>query len=184
MRRFSLFASVLVVLLVGLVIAGRGSLLTLAQEGTPAAGEEAPEGITFTPLGFGTADTLPATPAEFSIARFTLDPGASFPIDPSDASVTLATIESGALTVQVDVAIQVTRAATIAAFSTPGADENTVPMPEAMAADTEFTMNIGDSAFYPANITGVVRNDGQEQAVVLIASIDPEGGGATGTPAP
>jgi Sec-independent protein translocase protein TatA len=45
MRRFSLVIPLLIVLLVGLVMVGRGSLTTLAQEGTPSANdfEQPPE---------------------------------------------------------------------------------------------------------------------------------------------
>ena len=50
--------------------------------------------------------------------------------------------------------------------------ERPVPAPEEIAAGTEFTMTAGDSAFFPANIAGEVRNDGQEPAVVLIAIIE------------
>ncbi len=143
----------------------------------------APEGITFTPLGFGTADTLPATPADFSLFRIGFDPGASFPIEATDPSVALVVVEAGAVTVRVDAPTRVTRAATIAAFATPGMDENAVPAPDEIAAGTEFTMAAGDSAFFPPNETGEVRNDGQEQAVILVANIGPPSGGPAGGPA-
>ncbi len=153
MRRFSIFLPLLVVILVSLVVVGRGSQTTLAQEGTPAADEFAPpEGISFMPLGFGTTEQLPTTPADFILARFSLDPGAIFPIDASDPSVTFVVIESGTVTFQVEAPITITRAATIAAFAPPGVDESAVPAPEEIAAGTEFTMEAGDSAFFPASI--------------------------------
>jgi quercetin dioxygenase-like cupin family protein len=172
-------------MLVGLVVVGRGGLSTLAQEGTPSADEFAPpEGVSFTPLGFGTAEQLPATPAEFALFRLGFDPGASFSLEASDPSAALVYIETGALTVRVEVPITVTRAATIAASSTPGADPNAVPMPEEMAAGTEFTMEAGDSAYFPPSIAGEARNDGQETATILIANIEPQRGGEGGTPTP
>ena len=185
MRRWSFLVPLFVVMLVGLVVVSRGGLSTLAQEGTPSADEFAPpEGVTFIPLGFATAAQLPTTPADFALIRIGLDPGARFPIEASDPSAALVYIEAGALTVRVEVPITVTRAATIAAFSTPGADPNAVPMPEEMAAGTEFTMETGDSAYYPPNIAGEVRNDGQETATILIANIEPQGSGEGGTPTP
>ncbi len=172
MRRFSILVSLLVGVLIGAVMVGQVGSNTFAQVATPSTEEFAPEGLTFAVLGFGTADQLPATPADFVLARVTFDPGAGFPIEASDPSVTLVSVESGTLTFQVEAAISVTRAATIAAFSTPGFDESAVPAPEEIAAGTEFTMTAGDSAFFPGSIAGEVRNDGQEPAVVLIAIIE------------
>ena len=185
MRRWSLLVPLLVVMLVGLVVAGRGGLRTLAQEGTPSADElGAPEGVSFMPLGFATAGKLPATPADFSLVRFGFEPGASFTLEASDPSAALVYIETGALVVNVGVPITVTRAATIAAFSTPGADESSMPAPEEMAADTEFVMAAGDSAYFIGGISGQVTNAGQEPAAILVASIEPRGGDMGGTPAP
>jgi hypothetical protein len=185
MRRFSILVPLLVAVLVGVVVVGRADSITLAQGATPSAdGSAPPEGVTFSPVGFGTATQLPSTPADFALFRLGLDPGASFPIEASDASVALVSIESGELTIKVEAPITVTRAATIAAFATPGIDPSSVPLPEEIAADTEFTMATGDSAFFPGNIAGEVRNDGSETAVALIASIGPPQGGAAGTPMP
>lgn len=185
MRRLSLLAPLLIVLLVGLVVVGWGGSTTFALEGTPTTDASAPpEGVSFTALGFGTADQLPATPADFVVARFTLDPGASFPIEASDPSVTLATVESGVFTFKIEAAITVTRAATIAAFADPNADQSSIAPPEEMTAGTAFTMEAGDSAYFPGNIAGEVRNDGQEPAVALLAILEPSGGGEAGTPTP
>jgi len=185
MRRVSVLLSILVTILIGGVAAGWAGSPTLAQEGTPSAEDfVAPEGITFVPVAFGTADELPAAPAEIGVVRFVVEPGAVFPIDASDPSVTLVSVESGALTSQVDVAITVTRAATYTAFATPDADMSAIPPPEEIAADTEFTLEVGDSAYYPGSISGEVRNDGQEPTVVLLVFIDPLDGGTMGTPAP
>ncbi|MDQ3468064.1 MAG: cupin domain-containing protein [Chloroflexota bacterium] len=184
MRRASVLLSILVLVLIGVVVSGRAGSITLAQEGTPSPDEFAPpEGISFMPLGFGTAEQLPTTPADFILARFSLDPGAIFPIEASDPSVTLVVIESGTVTFQVEAPITITRAATIAAFATPGVDESAVPAPEEIAAGTEFTMEAGDSAVFPPSIAGEVRNDGQETAVALLAFVEPQGG-EEGTPTP
>ncbi len=106
--------------------------MALAHEGTPEARDEfAPEGVTFEPLGFGTAAELPRTPTDFVLVRLTLDPGASFPIEADDPSVALNFIPLGALTMEMEAPIEVTRAATIAMFATPGAvEEDAVPATE------------------------------------------------------
>lgn len=56
-----------------------------------------------------------------------------------------------------------------------------MPTLEAIPAGTKFTMAAGDSAFFPANVAGEVRNDGQEPAVALVATLQPQGVPA-GTP--
>ncbi|MDQ3692613.1 MAG: cupin domain-containing protein [Chloroflexota bacterium] len=125
-------------------------------------------------LGISTATELPAAPADFVLVRFT--------IEPDDPSVALASVESRALTARVEAPIHVTRAALIAAFATPGAGEE-VTGPEEVAAGTEFTLEAGDSAFFPPNVEGEIRNDGEEPAVALVAIVaPPEAAGGTPTP--
>ena len=185
MRRVSPLVPLVAVALLGLLVAARPAAGAAVQEGTPPAEEEfAPEGVTFEPLGFGTAEELPAAPADLLLARFTIEPGAGFPIEAGDPSVGLAYVESGALTVRVEAPLRVVRAATIAAFATPGAaEEGAIPEPEEVAAGTEVTLEAGDSVVIPANVAGEVRNDGRERAVALAALVaPPEEGGGTPTP--
>ena len=186
MRRVLILASLVAVMALSLVVVGRTGVITLAQEGTPGTeGTPAEEGVfagaRLTFLGIGTAEQLPAAPVDFGFARITLEPGASFPVDASDPSVALGLVEAGTFTLRVEAPIQITRAATIAAFSTPGVDPSAVPTPEAIPAGTEFTMTVGDSAVFPPSVDGEVRNDGQETAVLLLASLEPHEG-SEGTP--
>ena len=181
MPRFVAPIAVVALVLVGLLVAGRGDPLALAQEGTPPAEEEfeLPEGVAFIPLGYGTAEKLPAAPADLLLARFTLEPGAGFDLDANDPSVALVYVEAGTLTVQVDAPIRVTRAAALAAFATPEAMA-TPPAPEEVAAGTAFTLAAGDSAVFPPNVAGEVRNEGAEGVAGLVALVEPrEGGEAT-----
>lgn len=181
MRRVPVLVSVLAVVLLGGFAVGRLSVATAAQEGTPPAEEFAPEGVAFEPLGFGTAEELPTAPADLVLLRVTFDPEAGFPIEEDDPTVALVYVESGALTIQVEAPLQVTRAATIEAFATPGAvEEGGIPEPEEVEAGTEVTLEAGDSVVIPPNVGGEVRNDGEEPAVVLAALVAPlEEGGAT-----
>ena len=180
MTRFPLLAVLLAALVVPALLAGGA----VAQDATPPAEEFAPEGVTFEPIGFGVAEELPAAPADLVIIRFTIDPGAGFPLDPEDPSVALAYVQSGALSVRADAPLRVTRAATIAAFATPGAvEEGAVPEPEEVAAGNEFMLEAGDSVVFPPNVEGEVRNDGQVPVVALAAIVAPPEE-AAGTPTP
>ena len=181
MPRISVLVSVVAVGLLGLLLATQPAATTAAQEGTPPAEEEfeLPEGVSFEGLGYGTTEELPAAPADLSLFRFGLEPGASFDLDP-EASVALVYVEEGALTFVVDDEITVLRAA---GEGTPFPEET-----ETVAAGEEFVLEEGDSAVFPAGGGGEVRNDGDEPARVLVADVFPaqggeEGAAAEGTPA-
>ena len=166
------------------LLAGGSAAHTAAQEGTPPAEGFALEGVGFFPLGFGTAEELPAAPADLVLVRFTLEPGASIPADAGDPSVALVYVEAGALTAEAGTPVRVTRAAVIAAFATPGAEPEGPPMLEEVAAGTAFTLAAGDSVVLPPNVAAELRNDGQERVVGLAAIVaPPEMGGEAGTPA-
>ena len=172
MRRLPVLVALLAVVLLG-AVAVAGLPAVRAQDATPTDEEAFFAGITFEALGFGRAAELPAAPADVSLLRFTFEPDAGFPIEASDPSGALVVVESGELTVIASVPITVTRAATIAAFATPGADEASVPAPEEMAANTEFTMAAGDSAYFTGGIDGQVTNAGPGPAAILVTSIEP-----------
>lgn len=184
MRRISPLVPLFAVVLLGLLAAAGPAARAAVQEGTPLAEEEfAPEGVTFEPLGFGVSEELPAAPADLALARLTIEPGAGFPLDENDPSVALVSVESGALTVRAEDPIRVLRAATLAAFATPGAvEEGAVSEAEEVAAGTEVALEAGDSVVFPPNLEGEVRNDGQERALLLAAIVAPPEGEA-GAPA-
>ncbi len=181
MRRVTILGSVLIVMLLGGL-----SVAIAAQEGTPPAGTPPaaagePEGVTFTPLGFGVSEEVPATPVDFVLARVVIEPGAGWSRGSDSLSVPLFYVESGALTLQIEAPLQVTRAATIEAFATPGAEEEgAVPEPEEVAAGTEVTLEAGDSVVIAPNVAGEIRNDGDEPVVGMAAVVEPlEDSGAT-----
>ena len=154
------------------VLAGAGLALAAcgvsaaAQEGTPPVDESA-SGVTFEPLGFGPTEEVPAAPAEFALSRAVIDPGAGFSRQGDIvALLSLLYVESGALTIQMDPSIEVTRAA---------ASEH-----EEVAAGTAVTLEAGDSVVLSPNVAGEIRNDGDEPTVYLAAFVAPlEEGGAT-----
>jgi quercetin dioxygenase-like cupin family protein len=163
MRRFHVLLSLMVVVLLG-VLTLQAQSAAIAQEATPPAEEL--EGVTFESLGFGTAEELPAAPAVLQLFRVTLDPGASIPAEEGSPNIVLLYVESGSLTIQIESPLQVTRAATIEAFATPGAVEEGADLgPEEVAAGTEVTLEAGDSVVLQFLGAGELRNDGDEPVV-------------------
>src|SRR5215212_3800343 len=98
MRRFGVLASMVVVMLLG-VLALHAQPVAIAQEASPAAqeGMMEPEGVTFEPLTVTSEVTLPS-PAVMIAARFTIDPGAVLPSDASDPTGGMVIVESGTFT--------------------------------------------------------------------------------------
>jgi quercetin dioxygenase-like cupin family protein len=142
-------------------------VLTAAQEGTPPPGgfEIAP-GVTAEELAPG-----PAGSDQPALYRLTFAPGVTFSAD-ATPEISLGYLESGELTFTVDAPVTVTRAG---ATDAPG---------ESVAANTEFTVQAGDYFVFPPQSSGEVRNDGQDPASLMIASIIPAGGGATPSATP
>jgi len=166
MRRLSLSVALLsIVILVGSLLLGGGRLVA-AQDATPAAGDEGapPEGVTFEFLGGGETDVLPSAPASIFLARVTLAPGASFPVEADDPSLAIVVIEAGAITFNIEAPVTVLHSV-----------GNEEPTAEDFEAGQDFTMEVGDSALFPASTAGEVRNDGTEDAVALAALIEPNG---------
>ena len=154
---------------VGLALAARG-LSAAAQQGTPPADQGAPDGLAIERLGFGVTEELPGAPAawaEFQLLRSVLDPGASFLRErPQAGTVVLLYVESGALTLQFDAPLQVTRAAAMEALN-----EGLAPTLERIAAETAVTLEVGDSVVPPSTSEGEIRNDGDEPVVYLAAFV-------------
>ncbi len=146
----------------GLAWAGGGSSGTVAQEGSPPAGgfEIAP-GVTAEALAFVEGQETPA------LYRLTFAPGVSYTIAPAP-ELSLVYGEAGALAFTLDAPVTITRAG---AAASPG---------EAVAAGTEFTLGAGDYTVFPLLVGGEARNDGQEPASFVVASIIPP---AAATPA-
>src|SRR5829696_7885935 len=77
--------------------------------------------------------------------------------------VTFLTLASGTITFRVEADMTVARGAKA---GTPVPTE-----PEAIPAGTEFTLSDGDSALFPPNAAGEVRNDGTEDAVAWVTNV-------------
>ena len=164
MRRVSAVA--LLIPLVFTLLASQGmNPSTSAQDATPPSDQQAgvPEGVQFVDLASGTVEVLSPGTANLALGRVRLAPGATLPFDPERASVDLVFMGSGTLTFRIEAPISVARGAQV---GTPVPTE-----PEEFAAGTEFTMSDGDSALFPPNAAGEVRNDGDVDAVAWVTGL-------------
>ena len=185
MRRFSVLLSLMLVVLLG-VLALQAQPVAIAQEATPASEEGMDfDGITFEPLSFAFGAEV-ATPADLVVVRIGFDPGASLPGEENDPTVGIVLVESGTLTVQADGPVTVTRGAGMGeAMATAEATGDFSTLMESVAAGEAVTLEAGDAAYLPANMTGNIRNDGQDPAVALaFLVVPPEGMMGEATPAP
>jgi hypothetical protein len=182
MRRFSVFLSIVAIMLVG-IVALRVQPVAIAQEGTPSA-DMAPEGVTFEPLGIASGLALP-TPADLIAVRLTLDPGAILPSDASDPTGGMLIVESGTLTIHIDAPWAIARSGSLnAAIGTAEATGTFTPSDEPIASDEEATMAAGDVAYLPGSVGGEIRNDGSEPAVALVVLVGPTEAMTGATPTP
>jgi len=168
MRRVIASLVVVTVLAFGLLGAARSPHNALGQNATPSPEEQVPEGVSFQFIAYGTLPPDMQAPEGFSMFRLALDPGASFPADKNDPTTALGYVEKGTLTLMLDTDITVLHAGA-------GNQEPTAQDFEMMPANQQFTMTVGDSAIFPANTAGTVTNDGTEQAVLLVAQLEPPG---------
>ena len=148
-----------------------------AQDSTPAAEQEGgvPEGVSLVTVASGSIEVLSPGTANLALGRIRLAPGATLPFDPTDGSVDLVYMTAGTLTFRVGAPMTVARGVG------PGTPVPTEP--EAIAADTEFTLSDGDSALFPPSASGEVRNDGEDEATAWVANLALRGEVA-GTPTP
>lgn len=164
MRRGSVIA--LLITLVLAIVASQGlNPSTQAQDATPPAEQQAgaPEGVSFVSLASGTIEVLSPGTANLVLGRIRFAPGATLPFDPTDPSVDLLYMSSGTLTFRVEAPMTVARGVQ------PGTPVPTEP--EAIPANTEFTLSDGDSALFPPNASGEVRNDGDEDATAWVTNV-------------
>ncbi len=163
MRRGSVVA--LLITLVLAIVASQGMFpSTQAQDATPPTEQAgAPEGVSFVTLASGTIEVLSPGTANLVLGRIRLEPGATLPFDPTDPSVDLVYVSGGTLTFRVEADMAVARGARA---GTPAPAE-----PEDIPAGTEFTMSDGDSALFPPNASGEVRNDGDEDATAWVTNV-------------
>jgi hypothetical protein len=141
----------------------------LAQETT--AETPAPSGVAFEPVTGELVPPLVAEGAEVQLERASFSSGASYTIAAADAQLLLVSIESGALTVRSSTPLVINRA---------GEGTAATVRQEWVAADSELTLERGDSFVRPPRSQQELRNEGEEPTVALMASIS---GAPTDAPA-
>ena len=164
MRRGSV-VTLLIMLVFAIAVSQGMSSSTQAQDATPPSRQQAgaPEGVSYVTLASGTIQVLSPGTANLVLGRIRLAPGAILPFDPADPSVDLVYMSSGTLTFRIDAPMTVARGVR---SGTPVPTE-----PEAIPANTEFTLSDGDSALFPPNPVGEVRNDGDEDATAWVTNV-------------
>jgi quercetin dioxygenase-like cupin family protein len=160
MRRFTILISALGIVLIGLLAVGFTSI-GQAQQSTPAAGGAA--AITTEVLGRVPSELAPGQ--ALALMRVTIAPGASA-APHTHPGETLAHLASGTLQFTLhEGAAQLVRAVDgAAAAATPTAMES-------IAVGDEITLNAGDTIYYDAAVVQSERNDGAEDAVLLLANL-------------
>jgi quercetin dioxygenase-like cupin family protein len=131
---------------------------TEAQEATPVTEEV---------LAFGPVPAYPPEPAAIGLLRTRIAPGGQIVVPAEDPALGLLYVEAGAVTVRFTAPVVVVRGATQA--------EERVP------ASEEFTLQAGDAFVAPPPSGGEFRNEGAEEATILVAVVVPV---EEGTPTP
>jgi quercetin dioxygenase-like cupin family protein len=172
MRRLLPVLALVVVMLGTAVLPGRSPVR--AQEATPAADEAGMEGLSFTLVGVAPGVALPGT-VDLSVARAGFAPGAGFPFDASDPEGALVIMESGELTIRVEEqSWHISRGAALEqAMTDDPMNPDLSGVLEEVAMGTEATLQAGDVAHIPGNLTGEVRNTSDAPASALLVLIDP-----------
>lgn len=141
-----------------------------AQEASPPPGEppdsfELAPGVTADDVVFTEGQESP------SLYRLHFDPGVSYEVAASP-NLEIAYVVEGSLIVRLDGPVIV---GAVGAEGTPG---------EAVSANEEVTVTAGQYIVLQPGVSGEVRNEGEETAVVAVAGVTPGGlpGPATATP--
>ena len=137
----------------------------VAQDATPVT-EPVFEGVELEVVTYGPVPAYPPEPAEIALLRLVFEPGGRLLVPKDDPGMAIHYVEIGTMTIRFSTPVVVTRGAQ---------DQEQVP------AETEFTLEAGDSFTAPPPSGGEFRNDGTEEASVLIAVISPVATEATPT---
>jgi hypothetical protein len=164
MRRHLILA---VVIVLGLAIAsGESQSPARAQEGTPVT-EVTFEGATIEAGAFGPVPAFPPEPAEIGVLRLRFEPGGRLLVPANDPGMAIHFLDSGTMTIRFSAPVVVVR--------------GEAQTQEQVPANTPFTLAAGDAFVAPSPSGGEFRNDGAEDAILLIAVTAPV---ETATPEP
>ena len=183
MRRFHVLLSMVAVALLG-ILALHAQPVVVAQEATPSAAMQEPEGVTFEPLAIASGLTLP-TPADLIAVRVTIAPGAVLPGEAGDPTSNLLIVESGIVTIRINAPWAIARSGSLTkAIATAEATGTFTPADDQIASDESAIMEPGDVAYLPGSVSGEIRNYGAEPAVALVGLVAPTEAMTGATPTP
>ena len=148
---------ILIVAFLAFIALGIGSVVR-AQDDVMKMGESVFTDATPTLLADGVVAAWPTEAAGIALQRVHIAPGGHIDTPADDPRLVLLTVEQGTITVSNTADVTVTRQT--------GAQE-------AVPADTEYTMIVGDAYLSPADSGGVLRNPGPDEAVLLAAIVYP-----------
>jgi mannose-6-phosphate isomerase-like protein (cupin superfamily) len=160
MRQLAVFISAVGILLAGLLAVGPVSI-GQAQQSTPTASGST--GVTSEVLGRFPSELAPGQ--ALALLRITVAPGGS--VAPhTHPGETVYHLSAGTLQfTMLEGEAQLVRAVDgVPAAATPTAGE-------ALPVGEEITLNAGDTIYYDATVLQSERNDGTEDAVVLVANL-------------
>jgi quercetin dioxygenase-like cupin family protein len=150
-----------ILLLTGMVAAALLGPGAAGQEATPGAGQQGPPehfeiapGVTVDTMVFADGQETPP------IYRLTFAPGVEYQVQPSMA-LELAYVESGTLELELDAPISIGQL--------PSADTAS----NTLVAGMPVSVTAGQYVVMPPGTGGVVRNEGDEPAVVSVAGVYP-----------
>ena len=147
-------------------LAAHGIQAARAQDATPPMGGGLPEGVNAMPLAMVPITDMPTGPFTIMLTRITLEPGVVIP-NSALPYPSLAYVEAGE------------------GLVCPPADDGRVlyrPDGEVVASGgEEFAFPLGTTCYTAPNSLDGVRNDGPDQAALLIVDMVPT---TEGTPAP
>jgi len=135
-----------------------------AQESTPIA-ETGSEGVTFEVAAFGPVPAYPQEPAEIGLFRLRFAPSSRLVVPADDPGMAIHYVDVGTMAIRFSAPVVIIRGG--------AEDAEEAPDQERVSAGTEFTLEAGDSFVAPSPSGGEFRNDGTEEAVVLIAVVVP-----------
>lgn len=155
MRQVIRLLSVLVVMMLSIVVAGSAQEASPPGEPMPPDSVEIAPGVTADQMIFAGGDA----PVNY---RLTFDAGVVYEVMPG-GNLEVGYVESGSLVMVLDAAVTVGRVGDV--------ESGGLEVP----ANTEFTVEAGQFIVLQPGVSGEIRNEGGEPAVVSVAGLTPAG---------
>jgi hypothetical protein len=136
-----------------------------AQEATPVT-EVTFENATIEVGAFGPVPGFPSAPGEIGVLRLRFAPGGRLLVPADDPGTAIHFLDTGTMTIRFSAPVTLVHGE--ATMATPETQAQ-----ESIPANTAFTLHAGDAFVALGPSGGEFRNDGSEDAVMLIAVVGP-----------